>query len=200
MSGLATTSVTILTISLRSGAWRWALTRSPLLTNWRIHFHHWQIDSSNDGCEALHRGKHIKVFAMAGSRSKGGKNYSLPPTKTVTEVAVDPAELDAVLLNLLNNAVYWLSHQNNIDRRIEVQVVKLADGKRVSIEVCDSGPGVADEDAEKIFWPGVTNKPGGIGMGLTVASEIIAAYDGKLGLNRDGKLGGATFFLDLPLK
>lgn len=122
------------------------------------------------------------------------------PTDTVTEVAVDPGELDAVLLNLLSNAVYWLSHKGGAERKIEVRIRKVAGGKRVSVEVRDSGPGVAEEDKEKIFWPGVTNKPGGIGMGLTVASELVAEYEGKLALDRKGKLGGATFLFDLPLK
>jgi C4-dicarboxylate-specific signal transduction histidine kinase len=131
---------------------------------------------------------------------KAGKITISSPTDTVTEVAVDPGELDAILLNLLGNAVYWLSHKGGAERRIEVRIRKITGGKRASVEVHDSGPGVAEEDAEKIFWPGVTNKPGGIGMGLTVASELVAEYDGKLTLDRKGKLGGATFLFDLPLK
>ena len=122
------------------------------------------------------------------------------PTDTATNVAVDPGELDAVLLNLLSNSVYWLSHQKDSDRKIRIQIRKIANGKRACVEVHDSGPGVTDEDAEKIFWPGVTNRPGGIGMGLTVASELVAEYEGKLALDRKGKLGGSTFVFDLPLK
>lgn len=118
----------------------------------------------------------------------------------MTEVAVDPGELDAVLLNLLSNAVYWLSQCSERDRKIEIAVRKHAGGKRVTVEVRDSGPGVDKADAEKIFWPGITNRPGGIGMGLTVAAELVAEYDGKLALDCNGKLGGATFLFDIPLK
>ena len=105
-----------------------------------------------------------------------------------------------MLLNILSNAIYWLSHKGVADRKIEIRIRKIAGGKRASVEVRDSGPGVAEEDAENIFWPGVTNKPGGIGMGLTVASELVAEYEGTLALDRKGKLGGATFLFDLPLK
>jgi len=122
------------------------------------------------------------------------------PTGTTTEVAVDPGELDAVLLNLLSNAVYWLAHKGGDERKIEIRIHKAAHGKRAFVEVHDTGPGVAEDMADKVFWPGVTQKPGGIGMGLTVASEIVAEYDGKLALDRKGKLGGATFLFDLPLK
>jgi signal transduction histidine kinase len=122
------------------------------------------------------------------------------PTGTSTEVAVDPGELDAVMLNILSNAVYWLAHKGGNERKIEVRVRKAAHGKRAFVEVLDTGPGVSEDMADKVFWPGVTQKPGGIGMGLTVASEIVAEYDGTLALERKGKLGGATFVFDLPLR
>ena len=93
-----------------------------------------------------------------------------------------------------------VSQGDSGERKIEIGIRKSAGGKRATVEVRDSGIGVTGEDAEKIFWPGVTNRPGGIGMGLTVASELVAEYDGKLALNPSGKLGGATFLFDLPLK
>ena len=63
----------------------------------------------------------------------------------------------------------------------------------------DSGPGIEDGLEEKIFWPGVTRKEDGIGMGLTVASELVAQYNGKMYLIKPGDLGGASFGFDLPL-
>ncbi len=122
------------------------------------------------------------------------------PREGVTKVAIDPGELDAVLLNLLSNAVYWLSHKDKGQRKIDITSRKLRGQKRVRIDIHDSGPGVSVDDAERIFWPGVTNKPGGIGMGLTVACELVSEYGGQLALDRGGKLGGATFFFDIPLR
>jgi C4-dicarboxylate-specific signal transduction histidine kinase len=52
---------------------------------------------------------------------------------------------------------------------------------------------------EKVFWPGVTKKKDGIGMGLTVASEIVAQYGGKMFLLKPGDLEGASLGFDLPL-
>lgn len=117
-----------------------------------------------------------------------------------TTVAVDPGELDAVLLNLVNNAIYWLNEKDVDQRRMEFETTLVHNGNRVNVCVHDSGPGVAEEDGEKVFWPGVTRKPGGIGMGLTVASELVAEYGGKMKLICPGKLGGATFVFDLPVK
>jgi signal transduction histidine kinase len=112
---------------------------------------------------------------------------------------VDPGELDAIILNLLTNAVYWIPKSNRAPR-LELSLRRTQDGKRVRISVSDSGSGVASEDAEKIFLPGVTRRPDGIGMGLTVAAELVSDYDGKISLVQPGKLGGATFVFDVPLK
>jgi signal transduction histidine kinase len=118
---------------------------------------------------------------------------------TETRVAVDPGELDAIILNLITNAVYWL-RQTKKGRRLEFQVSRYGRDNRVRLSVHDSGPGVPEEDADEIFLPGVTRKPGGIGMGLTVASELVAEYGGDMFLARPGKLGGASFTFDMPLK
>ena len=77
---------------------------------------------------------------------------------------------------------------------------RMSDGERVRVTISDSGVGVANEDAEKIFLPGVTRKPDGIGMGLTVAAELVADHGGKISLLQPGRLGGATFLFDLPAK
>lgn len=73
-------------------------------------------------------------------------------------------------------------------------------GERVKVSIHDSGSGVPAEERERIFLPGVTRKPGGIGMGLTVASEIVSEYGGHLALAEPAKFSGATFEFDLPAK
>jgi len=138
------------------------------------------------------------VSLLEADLSKGSVTISGPPS-TRTEVAVDPGELDAVVLNILNNALYWISKSDR-KQRMEIAVRKIQDGKRARVTISDSGPGVAEADAEKIFLPGVTRKPGGIGMGLTVAAELVSEYGGRLTLVQPGKLDGATFTFDLPMK
>jgi C4-dicarboxylate-specific signal transduction histidine kinase len=116
-----------------------------------------------------------------------------------TLVAVDPAELEAVLINLVSNAVYWVSRGAKSDRTIEIRVRRDHPRGRVTVGVHDTGPGIVDEEPERIFWPGVTKKPDGFGMGLTIVSEIVDAYGGKTGLIQPGLLDGASFEFDLPL-
>jgi signal transduction histidine kinase len=120
--------------------------------------------------------------------------------KSETHVAVDPGELDAILLNLINNAVYWLSQTSEEKRDIEFRLQPMKEGNRVRVWINDTGPGIHEDDVEKVFWPGVTRKPGGIGMGLTVASELVGEYGGNMSAKHPGIKGGASFAFDLPLK
>ena len=117
-----------------------------------------------------------------------------------TMVAVDPGELDAIILNLVTNAVYWMGDVPREDRKLEFLLTPTSNGERVRVFVHDTGPGISQEDMEKVFWPGVTRKPGGIGMGLTVASELVAAYGGRMLTEYPGTRGGASFAFDLPLR
>ena len=131
-------------------------------------------------------------------RAKGIR-ISVPETKTV--VPADPAELDTIIVNLLTNSVHWLGEVPKEDRFIEFDVeVEESRGKsRVFVSVHDSGPGIEADDLERVFLPGVTRKPNGIGMGLNVASELVTAYGGDMKAVRPPtKRGGATFTFDLP--
>ena len=118
----------------------------------------------------------------------------VPSSRTV--VAVDPGELDAVLLNLITNALYWLSGVKDRRRTIVFGVERRETDGRITVRVADSGPGIEEEDIERVFLPGVTRRPGGIGMGLTVAAELVAAYGGRMSTASTG--GGALFLFDLP--
>lgn len=122
-------------------------------------------------------------------------------TKNVDiRVAVDPGELDAVLLNLISNAVYWLSQTDEKKRKLEFKAYRIANGDRIRVCVDDNGPGIHEDYVDKVMWPGVTRKPDGIGMGLTVASELVSEYGGQLSIKHPGTLGGASFVFDLPIK
>lgn len=120
------------------------------------------------------------------------------PSGTLTRVGIDPGELDTIVLNLVLNAVYWLKRQDS-DRRLCFRLEPGPTPGRVMVAVDDSGPGIDPHDRERVFWPGVTRKPDGFGMGLTVASELVDGRGGRMRTMTPGKLGGATFEFDLPL-
>ena len=125
-----------------------------------------------------------------------GIQTTIPDSQTV--VSVDPGELDAIILNLVSNAIYWMESVPQGTRELKFVVKSISGGKRVQLWVIDTGPGIDDEDVERVFWPGVTRKPGGIGMGLTLASELVESYGGKMFTRHPGVMGGASFAFDMP--
>jgi signal transduction histidine kinase len=137
------------------------------------------------------------VEVMSAEFDRKGIRCSIPDTETT--VAVDPGEIEAICLNLLTNSGYWLGQADKDSREIQFRLARIDGGKRVRVWVHDSGPGIDKEDIDKVFLPGITRKPGGIGMGLTVASEIVADYGGQMTIKQPGTLGGASFAFDLPV-
>ncbi len=112
-----------------------------------------------------------------------------------TPVTVDTSEMQQIIVNLLDNAMYWLEKVPQTTRAINVGVRKV-DGA-VEILLADSGPGIPDEARDYIFDPYFSTKPDGVGLGLTIAGETAAEYDGTLELVSAGLLPGATFRVTL---
>ena len=122
--------------------------------------------------------------------------WYFPKSKTI--VAVHPGDLCTILINLITNSMYWMSSVPEGKRSLDF-VVKRIEKNRALVRVVDTGPGIVGDEIEEIFLPGVTKRPYGIGMGLTVASEIVAAYEGKLGVEVKEAGKGASFEFDIPL-
>ena len=109
---------------------------------------------------------------------------------------IDPGELYPIVYNLLDNSIYWLHYQKAKTKTLRIE--SRNQGKSVVCNVSDTGPGVEKDDIKKIFNAGVTRKPNGSGMGLTVAGELAEGNNGKIWAESPGELGGATFAFELP--
>lgn len=119
----------------------------------------------------------------------------LPRTQTL--VRVDPAEMQEVIINLMQNSLYWLEQVNESKREVEVSVERKGPD-HVDILFSDSGPGVSPENRELIFEPYFSTKPEGVGLGLSIVGEIVSDYyEGSLELLRSGPLKGANFLITL---
>lgn len=98
--------------------------------------------------------------------------------------------LNGAFQNLVNNAIQAGSSE------ITVTSVLSEDGLEVS--VCDNGPGIADDQLEKILEPFFTTKTQGTGLGLAIVQSVVAAHKGELTVN--SQLGsGSCFIIRLPL-
>lgn len=108
-------------------------------------------------------------------------------------VTGDPQQLQQVIVNLMSNAI------GSMKAGGELQIVTRAEGKRVVVEIADTGPGIPEELRERIFDPFFSSQGFGesIGMGLSVSYGIVAAHGGYLRL-ADGTPGKTRFVVDLP--
>jgi two-component system sensor histidine kinase HydH len=105
----------------------------------------------------------------------------------------DPRKVKQIVMNLLHNAIEASPAGDSI------ALTLAADGERVQFGVLDRGPGVPPDQIARIVEAGVTSKPGGAGLGLTIARALARQHGGSLELeNRAG--GGLAARVDLPLK
>lgn len=106
-------------------------------------------------------------------------------------IQADADLLCQVLLGLLANGAEAAPAGSTlvVEARAEDGVVELA--------VADAGPGVPPDLRGRIFEPFVTTRPRGVGLGLAVARQIVAAHGGEIAVGeRPG--GGARFIVRLP--
>jgi len=107
------------------------------------------------------------------------------------DVYADRDLLEPVLLNLLRNA--WQATQGQPNPRIEL-LGRLNRRSHVVIEVRDNGPGVPDAISRNVFVPFFTTKPGGSGVGLALARQVMIAHGGFIRVSSNPS-GGANFTL-----
>lgn len=112
------------------------------------------------------------------------------------DVLADAIQVEQVLLNLVRNAIEAIDAAGVSERRVVVSAERTADGM-IEIQVRDTGPGLSNALAQKVFEPFYTTKSEGIGIGLALSRSIIDAHGGRLWA--DAVRPGAVFRLTLPI-
>ena len=115
------------------------------------------------------------------------------PQRELLEVRADPSQLRQVLWNLCDNAIKH-AVKDRADEIVEIRYGRLAPTLRPFVEVADRGPGVAAENAERIFEPFFSGERRGTGLGLFLAREL-ALTSGATLLYEPRAGGGSVFRL-----
>ncbi len=135
------------------------------------------------------RGFEIEEFLEDLFRARLARHdVSLTTTKAFNKARITgyPSSFYPVFVNLVDNAIFWLSQQNPEKRRCIT-----LDEDRGTLLIADTGPGINLRDREAIFEFGFSRKPGGRGMGLHIGRETLRRAGFDLVLVDGDK--GATF-------
>ena len=151
----------------------------------------------------LPRGEQSVSFQQALERSLASMHMDIEYKNIRVEKKIDdeipPVKdlgLERILTNIIRNAAEAIEGNNG-----KITIEAKCQNDILHIKIHDTGVGIAADETEKIFEPFYTTKATnkGSGLGLTIVSEVIKGYNGKIAVESEpGKQ--TTFFIDLPLR
>ncbi len=124
-----------------------------------------------------------------------GFNIMVSIPDNIPLVEMDGEQFKRVLINIFDNAFQAMGNSGNIE--LKVNTDKIAN--KVFIDIADDGPGLREDDKEKIFLPYFSTKKGGTGLGLAIANKIVTEHRGYIRV-RDNTPKGTIFTIEIPIK
>jgi len=125
-----------------------------------------------------------------------GVNLSVSFAPALPQIAGDIVQLQQVIINLVVNGCDAMVDNAAGERKLAISTGR-GDDESIQIVVTDQGKGILAEDIERVFEPFYTTKKTGLGLGLAVCRQIVAAHGGRLWCT-SGPGRGTTFFLAFP--
>lgn len=162
-----------------------------------------QLHGQVEGSVQLHRrptpmGEWLPPLLLpwrAAAQEKGQEWQADIPANLPT-LAIDPDRMTQAVGNLLSNAIKYTPQDGKI------WVIVQDDAQEMRISICDSGDGIAPQERTLIFEPFFRSSqkrrfPQGLGLGLTIARDLVEAHDGRLEVDCPEE-GGSCFTIHLP--
>ena len=134
-----------------------------------------------------------EVLALYALRS--GVKFKAYYESGVQLINADPVSIRQVLHNLIKNALEAIGTEGLIE--ISLHRVQKNNTDFIEVALYDDGPGIKEEQIEKIFEPYVTTKAKGTGLGLAIVKKIIEEHGGAIWIDTARKVG-AGFIIQLP--
>lgn len=121
---------------------------------------------------------------------------------SLPELAGDPEQLIQAVLNIARNAAQAMNGDGRISFRTRVarqvtlamKLWKLA----IRVDVVDNGPGIPEDMLSRVFFPLVSGREGGSGLGLTLAQSLVQRHEGAIHV--ESQPGRTCFSIYLPIK
>ena len=130
---------------------------------------------------------------MSTMLSEAGVTYQRVIVPPMPSLLADPDLLEQAIINLVRNAAEAASDASTPS----VTVTCKLQGGELAIAVADNGPGLNEQQRERIFVPFYTTKPDGSGIGLSLARQIAVAHRGRIEVHPNDPRG-SVFSIVLP--
>ncbi|MEM7466512.1 MAG: nitrogen regulation protein NR(II) [Pseudomonadota bacterium] len=145
--------------------------------------------------------EHVRNVVQA--ENPDGVNINRDYDPSLPELTANRDELVQAFLNLIRNAVQAVSDSNGevgLKTRAQrsITIANKFHKLVLSVEVSDNGPGVDEEIAESIFFPMVSGRAEGSGLGLPLSQAIVNRYGGLIAFTSEPK--NTVFTVWLPLE
>jgi two-component system nitrogen regulation sensor histidine kinase NtrY len=128
-------------------------------------------------------------------RDYKGFEISLARPEDEPLVELDAEQFKRVIINIVDNAIQAMQSKGRIGIGIHHNPLS----NRVYVDIADDGPGIREEDKEKLFLPYFSTKKDGTGLGLAIASRVITEHRGYIRI-KDNKPTGTIFTIELPVR
>ena len=119
--------------------------------------------------------------------------FQLDFARDIPVARLDHDQMKRVFINLIDNALEAMNRRGSI----RIMTRYLRDLQLMRIEVADDGPGIAEEDKEKLFLPYFSTRRRGTGLGLAIVNRIVSDHNGYIRVE-DNRPRGARFVIELP--
>ncbi|HIP39712.1 MAG TPA: HAMP domain-containing protein [Desulfocapsa sulfexigens] len=127
-------------------------------------------------------------------QAHGKIRFNVEEKDKIPVFSFDIEQMKRCLINLLDNAVAVLPDGGTIDIILALD----AEGENVFLQVCDSGPGITEDEKLRLFEPYFSTKKTGTGLGLAIVSTIVSDHSGYIRV-LDNRPHGTIFTIELPL-
>ena len=142
------------------------------------------------------------VVRIIEAEEQRSLNISRDYDAGLPDIALDRDQMVQALLNLVRNASTALEGQGRITLRTRADTnFTIGDTRHpviASIEIEDDGPGIPPDLQDSVFYPLVTSRPDGTGLGLPAAQELISRHGGLIEF--ESRPGRTVFQVRIPLK
>ncbi|HSW13541.1 MAG TPA: nitrogen regulation protein NR(II) [Solimonas sp.] len=144
--------------------------------------------------------EHVRQLVQAEAPAEVSFLRDYDPS--IPELSADREQLIQAVLNIVRNAMQSIGRKGNVTLRSRTRRQLTIGGSRhrlvMQVDIEDDGPGIAPAMLEKIFYPMVTTRAEGTGLGLPIAQYLIHAHGGLIECR--SRPGCTVFSMYLPLE